>query len=237
MMACPYVAPERRTGTGAAEVAGLMSFAPWTLAEMNALAEALKAQDPNSTAPTDWSIIASKVRGRTAEECAAQVAMMPYSYYTIEMTAAQLKDPETQVSHGELSSGASLLKDMAMSAHPNLRKLSRAVKAVGNENARKILRRECCDFPGDALQAAGILAMEKIGSNLSNVKEMRKKHILECMDRMVVVLKQSVGMKKALIEEASVEGREEGGPSESELSSDENGWLSGADEAAFPDLG
>jgi hypothetical protein len=233
MMACPYVAPEKTPGN--AEVAGLMSFGPWNQSEMNAMTESLRSMDPVAA---DWNSVTSKVRTRSPEECVTQIAMMPYSYYNLELPAAQLKNGEAQATIvPELSSGPKVLEEMALSENETLRKVVRAIRAVGNDNARRILAGNAPDLPSSALEAAGILAVEKISRNLERVRVVHKQHILKCLGKIVTVLKESVRMKKGLIDEARFEGKDDAIPSESELSSDEKAWQSGPDENAFAEYG
>lgn len=221
MLSCPSV-----DGSGGAEVPGLMSFGQWTEQEMNALEEGLRLDQMCES----WDTLTRKVGSRQKEEVAAQVAGLPYSFYSFEQPAAVLRNPGGG-QHGELPSGATVMKEMALSEHPEMRVVVRAVRAVGSVAARQILRGECVDRPGNAEQAAGILAMEKIAANAKKMRQLHKERILKCMAKMVDIVKQSVMAKKAAIEEANRVGFDAPNPSESEMSSDERTWSSGLEDA------
>ena len=230
MMSCPYVSGDGSPGT--AELPGLMSFGPWTDAEMNALRDGLNSDQMCES----WAAIADKVRTRDVDEVVKQVVGLPYSYYqTFEQSSAVLKNPGGG-QHGEFKSGAEVMKEMAMSEHPEMRVVRRAVKAVGSANARRIMRGEMVERPVDSEQAAGVLAMEKIAKNTKRMRELHKDRILNCMAKMVELVKQSINVKKAAIEEANLVVSDVPNPSESEMSSDERGWSSGVEDALNEDV-
>ena len=57
-----------------------------------------------------------------------------------------------------------------------------------------------------------------------------------CMAKMVELVKQSINVKKAAIEEANLVVSDVPNPSESEMSSDERGWSSGMEDALNEDV-
>ncbi|OHT12864.1 SWIRM domain containing protein [Tritrichomonas foetus] len=247
-MKTPYVSPDK-TPTSA-EVSGLMSFGNWTRQEMDALIEALKPPQPLQpplqpqmhqqgatvnanqnvnqnlqvpTGPEAWIRISQMVKTKSPEECAAMVAMMPLSFGAIEYNANQIKNIDG-TPHPELRNGETVLKEIALSQNHDLKLVNRAVQAIGNEKAQKIMKGQMVDLPKTSSEAAAIIAFEKMTKNAATVKEMHKARILECLRKTVSVLKQDIQAKKALIEEAKAD-QFEGRPSESEItSSDEKMW-------------
>jgi hypothetical protein len=223
MMSCPYTAPDR--GPGTAEVPGLMSFGGWTASDMDRLEKAFAPPE----CPTSWQDLAEKVPSKSTVECADQVAMLPVTISTVEHPAHQLREPDGSP-HNEMPSGPEIMKEFALAAAPNLRLVHRAVHAAGNEAAYRLLKREQPGLPQDAMQAAGLLAMERVGKNAAALKVMHKRRVLCCMQAMVEMMRDTIAMKKAAICEANLD-HDMANPSESELSSsDDKGWPSGTED-------
>jgi hypothetical protein len=222
MMSCPYTAPDRVPGT--AEVPGLMSFGNWTPSDMDRLEKAFAPPE----CPMSWQDVAEKVPSKSTVECADQVAMLPVTISTVEHPAHQLKEPDGSP-HDEMPSGPEIMKEFALAAAPNLRLVHRAVHAAGNEATYGLLRGEHPGLPQDAMQAAGMLAMERIGKNAAVLKAMHKRRVLGCMQAMVDIMRETIAMKNAAICDANMD-QDIANPSESELSSDDKGWPSGTED-------
>lgn len=204
------------------EVGALMSFRNWNKKELLSLSEALKRCET-------WDSVADFVGSKTKDECVEMAASLPMSY------SANIVLPSNSVSEDgiikeEMTSDIEMMKKMALSENENLRIVYRTVKSIGNEQAQAILKRQNTDSPSNSLEAVGILAMDKIAKNTQRMKELHKQRILDCLNKSVQVLKQSIKMKKELIDEAQF-NINENRPSESELtSSDEKNWQSGNEE-------
>jgi hypothetical protein len=104
--------------------------------------------------------------------------------------------------------------------------------AVGGENARAMLTGAQVRPPGNAEQASGLLAMEKIAANAERVRALHKQRILDCMQAMTRIMRDAIVGKKNAIDEARARGARPEGPSDSELSSDDKGWQSSAEDGA-----
>ena len=191
------------------EIPGLMMFGNWSKQELESLIEALKPVQTNmqeganyTNIPHDaWIQISQKVKTKTPEECAQMVAMMPLSIGQIEANLNQIKNVDGS-QHSEYKNSNEIIKDMALSHNHNLKLVYRAVHGVGNENAQNIIRHKMVDLPNNAVEAASILAMDKITKNAEKVKQMHKARILQCLQKTISILQQDIQAKKLLIEEA-----------------------------------
>lgn len=203
-------------------VGALMAFRGWTAHELQLLSDALKSCET-------WDAVAERVRTKTREECVEMAAELPISY------TANVAVPANTVLEGgrvaaEVGDDVAVAERMALSQKDDMRVVYRAVQAVGNERAQAVLLGRATDMPEDAMQAAGILAMDRIARNTARMREMHKRRIIECLGMTVKVLKKSIRMKKEMIDEAQLNVCENR-PSESELtSSDEKNWQSGNEE-------
>ncbi|KAH0795023.1 SWI/SNF complex subunit SMARCC1 [Histomonas meleagridis] len=222
MMTTPFV-PHNRIKQSA-EVPGLMTFANWTQKEISALIEAIKPHPELGS--INWDFVSSKVRTKTSDECAEMAASLPLPYLS------NVEHPSYNVHNAEhnLSANVNMINNISFSNLPEMRLVYRAVTAIGNEQSRAVLNGHVPDMPNDSLEAAGIMALGKISKNVQKMKQMHKERILKCLEKATEILKQSVEMKKALIEEAQLRVNEMK-PSESEItSSDEKMWPSGNEE-------
>lgn len=175
---------------------------------------------PPPPPPETWEQVAQKVKTKTAEECAALVAMLPLPCFTSNL----VKNPETGGQHPEFTNADVLLREMVLSNNKNMRILHRSVHALGNEKTQLIFQRKFIDQPENEIEAASILAMNKIAQNAEQMKNLHKKRILECLRKTVDILKTEIANKQSLIDDARAESNHLK-PSESELTSeDEKIW-------------
>lgn len=199
MMACPRLPSER--GRVASEVPGVMTFS-WTKPEMSTFGNVMKeAFDQKSVSELTWSTAHEKVRTRSAEECAAQASAYPCSYSSIEQPAGVLRTGSGDV-HTDMRTSREIIEDMVLSENPDMRVVCHAIRTVGNSSARSLLAGDVPEQPQNSDHGAAILALQKIASNAEHMKRLHKQRILTCMDKMVSIMRESIAMKRAAIEQA-----------------------------------
>lgn len=204
MMACPLQTSDRSYALS--EVPGLMTFTG-NKTQMDALGLSLResyGDEKKSVSEMTWKDVADHVR-RSPEDCALQTANYPCSYpLSIEQTSGVLRT-DTGGVHSEMCSGRELMKEMALSGNDAMRAVYRAVKGVGDAPTRNILAGGIPDMPENAEQAAATLALQKIAQNAEHMKKLHKQRILQCMDKMVAIMRETINMKQEMIERAKSE--------------------------------
>lgn len=218
MMASPLQVTDRVKNS---EVPGLMTFRG-TKPQMDALGAILRDSfDKRAVHEATWQEVSDHVR-RPPEECALEVTNYPCSYpVSIEQPSGILRT-ETGAVHSEMCSGRKLLEEIALSGSDAMRVAYRAVKSVGDASTRNILAGGVPDLPQNAEQAAATLAVQKLAQNAEHMKKLHKQRILQCMDKMVGIMAETIRMKQEVIKSAKSDcERNVARPGQTESDSDE----------------
>ena len=149
-----------------------------------------------------WADLAQKT-GKTEKQVVEYVLDQPLAIPRIETQA--------QLSFDNFKPPVEMMKEVALSNNIALRKVKRALDAAGEKRTKQIFMDEIVDpiEENDAVQAAGILAMQKIVSNAKTMRQLHKKRVLDCLTKTVEILTQDINMKKAMIQEALSEKAEQ----------------------------